>query len=144
MNALPLTASGMSEAFIYQKLSGDTLVGAVVGGRIFTSIAPEGALPPYIVFAWQGGVDTTALGPYRTLSRLRYAVKVIGKDGSIAALDTLMRRVDTLLFGASADYSQGRVLSCTRLQQMVLGDPDLGVQFRQLVNTYEIVVTEQP
>lgn len=141
MSATPLTATGMAEAFIWQKLAGDSqITGAVTG--IFSTLAPEKSPFPYIVFASLGGIDTTALGPYRTLSRLQYAVKGITNTGTLAAMDAVMKRVDTLLMGAAMTFSQGVVLSCTRQRQMVLGDPDAGVAFRQLVSIYEIVTSE--
>jgi hypothetical protein len=140
MSAMPLTAIGMAETFLFQKLAGDSQVMAAVTG-IYATLAPEGSQPPYLVFVCLGGTDTTALGPFRTLSRLQYAVKGINKVGSLAALDALMARVDTLLMGAAMAFSPGNVLECTRQGQMSLGDPDAGVAFRQLVNRYEIVTT---
>lgn len=141
---IPATTPGMAETFLFQKLAGDAQIQAILGNpaKVYANLAPQGAKPLYIVFGSMGGQDNTPLGNVRAMSFPLYQVKGITDTGSIAALDPLMARVDSLLQGATMSFPPGGVLACTRDSTIVLADPDAGVNYRQLIFIYKLVVVE--
>ena len=136
------TAPGMAESYIYATLSGDATLMALISA-VYSTVAPEGALYPFVVFASVGGKDIQEIGPNRTMSQQLYAIKAVSNVPSIAALDTIMARVDALLQGhGPVTLPGGYTLGVRREQTMVLGDPVAGVQYRQMVAIYRFYMQE--
>ena len=109
------TAVGAAEQWIYQTLAADAALAVLVGGRIYSVLAPQTTAYPMVVFACLTGVDTNALAAQRVLTQLRYAVHCADKAGSIAGLDAIARRVDQLLQAQIATTGGGAYeLGCQR------------------------------
>lgn len=137
-----LSAVGIAEQWLATALGADIPLATLVGTRIYSRRMPQGGTYPAVVYAQTAGVDTTALGMIRALTRLRYAVKAVDQAASIVALDAIARRVDQTLQGATATLAGGLQLGAVRLSILTLDGAEQGVEYRQLVQTYEIVVKE--
>ena len=137
-----LSAPGIAEQWLAQQLSSDSQLAGLVGARIYSTIAPQGTSYPLVIYAALAGVDETALGMIRALTRLRYAVKAVHTAANLATLDAIARRIDQILQGNTASLAGGLVLGCLRLTIVTLGHAEQGVQYRQIIQTYEIVVKE--
>lgn len=137
-----LSAPGLAEQWLQQVLGADSQLAALVGPRIYTRRVPQGGTYPAVVYAQLAGVDTTALGMIRALTRTRYAVKAVDQTASIVTLDAIARRVDQLLQGGVAQLANGLQLGCIRLSILALDGAEQGIEYRQIVQTYEIVVKE--
>ncbi len=137
------TASAIVEEWLAQVLKGDATLSAMVGGRIFSTVAPQGSTYELLLFAALGGNDVNALGPFRTLSEFRYSVSAIVDKPSVVTLDPIMFMVDQLLHGKHAVLANGYVLGGQRTTPpMVTGVPDYGINFRRMMATYQFYVQE--
>lgn len=88
------------ERWLHQILSGDGTVAGIVGTRIYAGIAPASATFPYIVYLpLSPGEDVRGTGTTRIWAAPLYLVKAVTQGGSVAALQTLCDRIDTLLHG---------------------------------------------
>lgn len=135
------TAPALAESYIYTTLSGDATLMALVTG-IYSTVAPEGSTYPFIVFASLAGTDVQEFGPLRTMSQQLYAIKAISNTPSLGVLDTALARVDALLQGKQVSLPGGYVLGARRERTMVLGDPDAGVSYRQMIAIYRFYIEE--
>ena len=144
MIAEPITAVSLAEAWIFERLSTDGPLSDLLGSRIYAGIAPEGT--PYPLLTYQGisGVDTTAPGMRRVLTEMTYDIHMATREGSIAALDPIAARVDALLHGQQAYLfaSGAYTVACQRTAVVPTWGQVAGVQTRELVATYEILVQE--
>jgi hypothetical protein len=96
-----------------------------------------------VVFSSMGGVDTTAMAFSRVLSQFRYGVHCADRVGSVLSLDAIAARVDVLLHGQkNVPVNGGYMLASQRERQITLRDVVAGVQTRELVNTYLLIVQE--
>lgn len=84
------------EAWLYQLLTADTAIAALIGSAVYSSVAPQGAPKLYIVLGYQGGSDENAIGT-RALAQPLYQVKAVGRHSDIATLRALADRIDALL-----------------------------------------------
>jgi hypothetical protein len=135
-------APAIAEQWLAQTLLADGQLAALVADRIYSLVAPQSAAYPLVVYAELAGADTEALGMIRTLTQLTYAVKAIGATASLLPIDPIAKRIDTLLQGAQAALPGGLIEGCTRRSITVLGAPAQGVQYRQIVQTYQIYLKE--
>lgn len=137
------SATGIAEAWIYQQLANDSTLRGLVGSQVYASEAPEAATYPLVVFSSMGGLDTTAMAFSRVLSQLRYGVHCADRVGSLWGIDGIAARVDFLLHGyKNVPVNGGYMLASQRERQIVLRGAVAGVQTRELVNVYYLVIQE--
>ncbi len=137
-----VSAPALAESYLYSTLSGDATLMALITG-VYSTVAPQGAVYPFIVFASLAGKDIQEIGPLRTMSQQLYEIKAISNAPSIVGLDAIMARVDALIQGhGPVTLSGGYILGARRERTMVLGSPEAGVQYRQLIFTYRIYTQE--
>ena len=126
------------EQWLYEVLSGDSALAAAVGGRIYAYLAPPEAGTPFVVFAYQSGADTVAIGMSRVLTAALYQVKVVGTGWSSAPLQPIADRIDAVLQAASGSVVDGQILGCTREQPISYVEATDGVVYRHLGGLYRI------
>lgn len=137
------TSTGIAEQWLALVLKGDSTLSGLVGGRIYSTIAPQGALYDLLIFRHLSGQDVRAIGSRITMSRLMYALAAYSDTPSIVGLDAIMARAHALLQGQAAKMPGGYQLGCTRMMPpSVLGLPDAGINFRQMVATYRLDIRE--
>lgn len=129
-----------ADTFVYAKL---TAAPALCSSRVYAAEAPQGATPPYVVYALMGGFDDlTEVGARRVWANLLYLVKVVGQGTSFTALDATVAEIDTRLHRSSGPVSTtAYVDSCIREQpfRMVETTPS-GVAYRHAGGLYRLAV----
>lgn len=143
----------IAEAWIYQVLSGDPVLEAIVPGStaaetIWPGIAPTGTPEPYVILAFQGGGDVNGLGSglSRIFSSFLYQVTAYGPYSTLGRLAPIAKRIDELLHGKSGTILDddatvlGTVLSCVRERPLTLPEVAGGKQYRRLGGVYRIQV----
>lgn len=133
------------ERWLRATLTGDLTLAALVGDRVFSTIAPRDAAHPLIVYSFQAGLDTIGVGTARIMSRPLFTIRVVAPSGSFADLEDAARRVDELLHGAldRPVAGSGLVLSCMREQPLALALMEEGTEYRQLGGIYRIDVQQE-
>ncbi len=129
------------EQWLYALLSGDSLLSTLVGGRIYSYVAPQGAPPPWplVVYSYQGGYDVRGVGPARIMVSAVYQIKAIGQGQSFAPLQPVADRLDALLQGASGSVLDGQVLMCVREQPVAYVEISAGVPYRHLGGLWRMI-----
>lgn len=127
------------DQWLYERLSGDTTLSNLVGGRIYAYLAPQDATLPFVLYSHQAGHDVRGVGPARIMTSLVYQVKAVGQGGSFGPLKAIADRLDTLLQGASGSVVDGTVLMCVREQPIEYVEIEDGVQYRHLGGLWRII-----
>ena len=132
---------GAIDTWLYATLSADATLVGLVAGRVYDSVAPQGAVLPCIVFQHQGAHDVRGNGPGRIMASTVYLVKAIGQGSSFTALEAIANRVDVLLQGQSGSNTKGQCWA-VREQPFKLAETDEGIQYRHLGGLYRIWAKE--
>lgn len=127
------------DEWLYGVLVNDAQLSALVGGRIFSYVAPLTATTPFVVFNHQAGTDVRGVGTVRVMTSLVYQVKVVGQGESVRSLKPIADRIDALLHGASGSVADGTVLTCVREQQVAYAEVDEGVRYNHLGGLWRIL-----
>ena len=141
-------APALAEQWVYQQLSGDSTLVALLataprgGPGIYASEADESAAYPFVTFAGLAGVDTTALGMVRTLTRMTYVITAYGQSDGLAALDPIAARIDAVIHGQFGPLPGGPILGVIRLNSMAFGESRQGVSYRRIAQTYQLHLKE--
>ena len=140
------TAIGLAEVWIYDLLSADATLATLVGTNIYSTIAPKGATYPMVVFQALSAVDQYGMAFSRFQTNVRYVFHCADRIGSIlSTCDAIAKNVDRLIHGQTAILgSSGALeLGSQRSNLTVMAGVDAaGVQYRELVATYDIVIKE--
>jgi hypothetical protein len=129
-----MTSVLTADKWLYAKLSGDgTLIG-LVGDRIYTEIAKEGAAFPLIVMQQlPGSGPLMGVGTAVIWFDELWMVKGIDKSKSYSALGTIIDRVRLVLHGASGTVSgSGTVVGCVEAAVVRYSELLDGMQYRHL------------
>jgi hypothetical protein len=122
-------------------LSGDASLAAVVGTRIYSDLAPDGAALPMVVYQMQAANDLMTNGAARvwanTLFLVRGVAQRVSYDGDLI---TMANRIDAVLHGASGSNAEGNVWECVRERPFRLTEVGAdGKQYRHLGGLYRIL-----
>lgn len=136
-----MTELSAADKWLYTTLSGDAALAAIVGTRVYDTLAPEGSAFPCVVFSYQGGHDVHTNGPGRVMVSALYQVKVIGKDGAFSELTSAAERIDELLHARHGSNTDGLAWA-VREQPIKYMETDSGVRYYHLGGLYRIYVME--
>ncbi len=125
-----------ADRFVYETLNAD--VG--LQGKVHDALAPEGAVPPYVVFQQQAGTDVPTANGTRIMASLLYLVRVIGEGRSFAALKALANAVDQRLQRASGANVDGQIFSCVREQVLKRSYIEEGKEYREVAQLFRLQV----
>lgn len=105
-----------AERWLYTILSQDGTVSGIVAGRIFAFAAPQTISTwPIVVYTMlSGGEDVRGTGATRIMAAPLFLVKAITQGASLAALQTLVDRIDTLLHGQKGGTADATIQYCVR------------------------------
>lgn len=126
------------EEWLYTVLSGDAVLSAAVGGRIYGYVAPTGAALPYVIYQQQAGRDIAGVGPARIMSTFSYIVKCVAKGNSFAGIEVAANRIDAVLQAASGSNVRGTVIACVREAPFALVESTDTGQYRHLGGSYRL------
>lgn len=126
------------DQWLYERLSGDATLAGMVGGRIYSYLAPQDTAFPFVLFNYQTGEDIWGVGPARFLVSALYQIKVVSTGPSFLPLKAIADRLDTLLQGTSGAVANGTVYSCMRERALAYVEVSDGVQYRHLGGLWRI------
>jgi hypothetical protein len=123
--------------FLFNTLSGDSALMALVPNGIFRGMAPDQTVPPFIVLSFMAGPDTNTANAVRMMTRPLYQVTVQGPAGMSTILAAAAARIDDLLKRASGSVAGARIDAFYR-EQPLLRDlpPSLGVMWSAIGGLY--------
>jgi hypothetical protein len=124
-----------AETWLFQ-----TLAAAIPTVTAYSTIAPEGAAQPFIIFQQQATSDLMGVGPARIWASLLYLVKVSGQTTTFAPLRATADAIDAALHAASGTVVGGTVLICTRERAFSLVEVPNGVEWRHLGGTFRLLI----
>lgn len=84
------------DEWILTKLRDDPQVGGVIGQRVYSDAAPQGAAMPMVLFAFLGGSDKTQTF-LRRFTNAIYLVRAVAQSSSYAAVEPISDRIDEIL-----------------------------------------------
>ena len=141
-------APALAEQWIATQLLADSALVALLapaprgGPGIYAYEADEGASYPLVTFAALSGVDTTALGMVRTLTRMVYVITAYGQRVGMTVLDPIAARIDAVIHGQFGPLPGGPILGVIRLNTMAFGESRQGVPYRRIAQTYQLHLKE--
>lgn len=135
---MPGAETTIIDEWLYATLTADAQVAAIVGNRVYNTVAPREATFPCIVFQHQASTDVAGVGALRIMVNALYVVRGIVEGRSFhrslaSAIDAAIHRKDAILSG-------GEVLSCTREEPFSLAEDVDGAEYRHLGGIYRIYV----
>lgn len=133
--------SGVAQ-WLYATLSADSTLTGLLGGvaAIYDTVAPESAVPPYIVFSLHSSTDSLGVAATRIFVRGVWLVKAVDQSDSFVSVSAIYQRLDALLQKQSGTATNGtHVYSCSRQSSFRLASAESGLQFRQQGGLYRIV-----
>ncbi len=132
------------DKWLYQTLSGDSILQSHVGDRIYNGLAPSSPTYPLILFNHQAGRDVIVVGAQRAMVATTYLLKAVDRSASNSSLEPIVDRFDRLLHGNSGVPATGfRVLACYREETVEYVEEEGGIPFRHLGGLYRILVQEE-
>lgn len=130
--------------WLYATLAADTLLAAVVAGRIYTEQAPEDATFPLVLLTeLSPGDDLRVVGTGRIWADPLFLVRGVAQTASFGGtLVTIAGRIETALNGKAGTATNGRVWSCVRERPFSLAETVTpgGTQYRHLGGVYRVCV----
>lgn len=121
-------------------LGADATLSGLVGSRIYSYLAPNGSVFPFIIYAYQGSIDVIAIGGIRIMNNGVYQVKSVGQSNSMVAQEAIANRIDTLLHGKTGTVAGGIVLACVREQPIAYVENLNGLRYNHLGGLYRTIV----
>ena len=134
------TESVAADQWIYNRLSADAELVALVGGRIRNERPRDDDAFPVVVFqALSPGVDVLARTT-RVMTDMVYQVKVISRVSSYVPLDPIVARIDAALHEQSGSVPGLIVVGCWR--EGVIRYPEIadGVEYRHYGGRFRLLV----
>lgn len=135
---------------IYNQLSEDTALTALVGSRIFYGSAKEGAEYPCVVFQHISGLDSvTQGGQIRFATRPIFLIKAIGKGDSpllpARVANAVDKAIETIDRQETIDGDTVTVQGCVRQEPFSLPDRnrDSGIMYQHVGAYYQFWVTPE-
>ncbi len=133
--------SFVADQHIFNKLSSDASLTAIVGSRIYADEPPYGATMPYVLIQFLSGVDRRIVGKKRFFASMVYLVTVVMQTTSYGGnLKTAAERIDAVLHASSGATADGTVFAVVREESFRMTERlEGGVQVRRLGGRYRIL-----
>ena len=116
---------GIALEWFTSTLANDSQLESLAPGGVYRSMAPPSTQPPWVIVAYQSGIDVLTMNSYRAMSNLLWQAKVVGPADMTSQLMAAAARIDDLIGLASGTATGGLILSCFR---------DSPLQLDELVN----------
>ena len=109
---------GLTADFVYEQLTGDVTLAALVGSRVYRNLAPPGAALPYVIFGFVASVDRNNVGSRSIMfTRPILDIKGVVAGTDSAAADAIADAIHGAVNGKQRlDVSVGEliILGCRR------------------------------
>ncbi len=124
--------------FLYATLTGDSTLMAIVTG-VFRDVAPDQAVPPFIVLNLQAGADVLTANKVRLMSSALYQVRALGPASMSTQLAAAAARIDDLLKRTNGTVTGGNIGYCYRESPVLRGLPPVqGVAWAAIGGMYRM------
>ena len=126
--------------WMYSLFKNNASVNALVGGRIYSEMAPQGATFPLVLFAFLGGSDKVLTFRSRFTNGI-YLVRAVDRGSSYATVEPIADSIDTLLATVPDNgivIRDIRIASCNREQPHQRKDQENGVPTVYLGGFYRV------
>lgn len=110
-----------AKKWIYDSLSGNAEITAVVSTRIYSDYVPEppaSRVFPYLLYEYLGGMDVDALGTSRLLSKPLFQIRVVTDGRPTTTTRKVAKRIDDIL-RIAVHQSSGEFFFTARREQPV-------------------------
>lgn len=130
----------IADTWLYNTLSTDGPLAALVGDRISGTLSGNVLPTPYVTFLCESSVDVTGNAGARISTDNLYAVKAVAQTASWDDVLPIAKRLSTLLHrpGQVMQVTGKGSLTCTRERMIQYPEVDEGVQYRHLGAIYRI------
>lgn len=128
--------------WLHDALTGDSGLVAVVGDRVYSEVAPAGAVYPFVVFSQQNVDDVVgATEATRIMVDGLWSVLGVDETGTWQGdLKTISDRIDVVLQASAGGTVDGHtVFASHRVRPLRFVETRDGRQFRRLGGTYRIL-----
>lgn len=134
----------VARQWLYEALTDDSTLMAMVPGGVWRGTAPEGTVYPFISFHLQApGADTTSVSRRRTLTNGLWMVRATGVAGdSDEDIDAIASRIDYTIDRASGDAGTGHVYMATRENPWDRDYDEEGQTYREAGGLYRLWVQD--
>lgn len=132
------------ERWLYLQLTSDPTIAGIVGTRVYANVAPKSITTyPLIVFQPLGGAGEVYGNEAVVIwSKLTYLVKAITEGNSVAALQTLVDRMHTVLHAQHGATADARIDYCVRRRPFRMATQEGDTQYQQLGAEYELAIAQ--
>lgn len=131
----------LADQWLYNILSGDVQLAALVGVHIYSYLAPGGVTSPFVTYSFQGGADAIAVGGYRIMNTGSYQVKGITQSNSmVGPVKAIADRIDALLHRATGVVAGGIILACVRERPIAYMETSNGLRYNHAGGIYKVQV----
>lgn len=128
------------DEWIASVMAADTALQALVSGRVYSYVAPQGTAFPLVVYNHQGSSDLIVVGGYRVINSGLYQIKAITEAGGMATAKPIADRIDVLFHRATGAVVGGLILGCVREQPLAYVEAGNNIRRNHLGGLYRIVV----
>lgn len=128
------------DEWIASVLAADTALQALVAGRCYSYVAPQGTAFPLVVYNHQGSADVIVVGGYRVMNTGLYQIKAITEAGGMATAKPTANRLDALFHQATGAVAGGLILGCVREQPLAYVETQNNIRRNHLGGLYRIIV----
>lgn len=134
----------VADEWIYETLTGDTTLMALVAGVYDSLVPPSVPLSSTVVlFSFQASTDYFGVGSHRVMADNVYLVRAVAQSASYATVQAAADRIDALLHQVNNQtLDNGLMISCWRESIFKLAETAQGVQYRHLGGMYRVLTQE--
>jgi hypothetical protein len=126
--------------WIYQSLTADSALVALVGARIYREVAPESATFPLVLFWSTGGSDLLGNDAARIWTEATFTIEAVCDGASADKAEAIAARISALFDRASGATTTARILSCVRESPTDSIDQDGGTLYPRLGGSYRLQI----
>lgn len=134
--------SAIALEWLYTTLSEDDALLSYAPGGVWRALAPDGTTTPFVIIAFQSGMDVLSMNVVRLMTDVLFQVKVVGPALITSQLFNAADEIDTLLKRASGTVTGGTVLACYRESPLQLDELVNGEVWSNIGGLYRAAVQQ--
>lgn len=144
------------DQFLWQQLAGNAALTALLAVQpapapnvapplgIYSQVAPEGAVDPFIVFDMLSSIDRNVIGSdARLFTRPLYLIRSVTRGASVVTGEQIAKQIDVSLLGArgSVVAENISIMGTFRTEMIRYFEVDQGVTWRHIGGRYQFFVS---
>jgi len=137
---MPMSETYQAFTWIDSTMRADSALMAAATGGVWQEFANIGTVPPFALYARQGGSDNNTMNEVRLFVHILMRIQAIGPTANYAALATIANRIDALFKNVRSVGlpGGGGVLACWRDSELAYGNVINGASWSYLGGLYHI------